>query len=394
MGLGSLSTIGLSEARDKARALRAKRLEGIDPIEERRAARSQPAAKTMTFDEAARAYLAEREDTWKSAVHREQWRTTLRDYASPVIGRTAVSGIDTTAVTRILDPIWRVKPETASRVRGRIEVILDWAKVRGYRGGENPARWRGHLDHVYPSPATAAKALRTRTGRSGHHAALPYAEIAALMTELRCRTGSAARALEFAILTAARTGEVIGATWVEVDLRAGVWTVPAGKMKAGKEHRVPLAPRAGEILREMAEISQSDFIFPGDGEGQPLSNMALLMTLRRMRGGSLTVHGFRSTFRDWCAEQTNFPREIAEAALAHVLENRTEAAYQRGDMLEKRRKLMSAWSQFCGRSPGASNVLPLTPGGLIGQHSTEKHSPEEPNSWSTGIRERARRSRR
>jgi integrase len=213
MGLGSLSTIGLSEVRDKARALRAKRLDGIDPIEERRKTRAVPPAKLLTFDEAAVTYIADREETWKNRVHREQWRTTLRDYASPVIGKMAVGAIDTAAVTRILDPIWREKPETASRLRGRIEAILNWAKVRGHRDGENPARWRGHLSNVYPSPASARKALRARTGSSGHHAALPYAEVAAFMALLRSHSGSAARALEFAILTAARTGEVLGAKW-------------------------------------------------------------------------------------------------------------------------------------------------------------------------------------
>jgi integrase len=365
MGLGPLSTIGLAEAREKARHQRAKVLDSIDPIEERRAARAVPAVRLVTFDQAATAYIGEREDRWKNAVHRQQWRVTLRDYASPVIGRLPVRDIDTSHVTAILDPIWKEKPETASRVRGRIESVLDWAKVRGYRTGENPARWKGHLSNIYSSPTAARKAKQARAGRSGHHAALPYAEIGAFMAELRTRSGSAARALEFAILTAARTGEAIGARWNEIDAGQKVWAVPAARMKAGKEHRVPLSPRALAIVAEMAATKQGDYVFAGDREGEPLSNMALLMTLRRMGHGELTVHGFRSSLRDWAAEQTNYPREVAEMALAHAIGDKVEAACRRGDLFEKRRKLMSAWSEYCGRDFTPGNVLPLRAGAKL-----------------------------
>jgi integrase len=357
MGLGPLSTLGLAEARERARQQRVKRLDGVDPIEERRSARATPAVKLVTFDEAAAAYIAANEATWKNTRHAEQWRKTLNAYASPVIGGLPVGEIDTKHVTRILDKPWQDTPETASRVRGRIEAVLDWAKVRGHRGGENPARWRGHLDHIYPALSAAKKAKRTRVGRDGHHAAMPYDEVAAFLSELRQRTGNAARALEFAILTAARTGEALGAKWDEINVGAAVWTVPASRMKGGQEHRVPLSSRAVEIIKEVAGLRQSEYVFCGDREGEPLSNMALLMALRRMGRSDVTVHGFRSSFRDWAGEQTNFPREIAEAALAHVIENKAEAAYRRGDALEKRRKLMEAWAQYVGRSVTESSPV-------------------------------------
>jgi integrase len=356
MGLGPLSTIGLADAREIARKHRAKLLDNIDPIEEKRASRSKPAIRLMTFDQAATAYIAEREDSWKNAIHRAQWRSTIRDYASPIIGKMAVRDIATNHITAILDPIWKDKPETASRLRGRMESILDWAKVRGHRDGENPARWRGHLDHIYTSPSKARKAKHVRVGRDGHHAALPYSEIGSFVAALRERSGSAAHALEFAILTAGRTSEVIGARWNEVDLDAAVWTVPAGRMKAGKEHRVPLSPRALAIVAEMAAIKQSDYVFPGDREGEPLSQMALLMALRRMGRDDLTVHGFRSTFRDWAAERTNFPREVAEMALAHTIGDRVEAAYRRGDLFAKRVRLMHDWAKFCEMKPADRNL--------------------------------------
>jgi integrase len=255
-----------------------------------------------------------------------------------------VQSVDTALVVKVLEPIWREKPETASRLRQRIEKILDYAKVRGYREGENPARWRGHLDKLLPATSKVRKVE--------HYAALPYAELSAFLGRLREQEGAAAQALEFAILTAARTSEVLGACWSEIDLHAKVWTIPAGRMKAGREHRVPLSDRALAILKagkpanETAAISQK-FVFIGGKLGLPLSNMAFLMLLRRMKRDDLTAHGFRSTFRDWCAERTSFPSEVAEMALAHMVGDKVEAAYRRGDMFEHRRRLMQTWAGFC-----------------------------------------------
>jgi len=274
------------------------------------------------------------------------------------IGKVPLRDIDTSHVTGVLDPIWKEKPELASRLRGRIEAILNWGKVRGHRTGENPARWKGHLDHIYPTRATAQRAKRERTGRSEHHPALPYAELPAFMVALRERTGSSAWALEFAILTSARTTEVLKATWSEIDMDGKVWTIPATRMKMKKEHRVPLCDRAMTILRQMAEIRRSDFVFPNDKGDGAMSNMSLLMLLRRMHK-QITVHGFRSTFRDWCAEQTHFPREVCEQALAHSLPDATEAAYRRSDMLNKRRLLMAAWDKYCSRPPSKGTVTPI-----------------------------------
>jgi integrase len=359
MGIGSLSTIGLSEARERARALRVKRLDDIDPIEERRAARTMPVIRLMTFDEAAQAYLAERENTWKSPVHRQQWRTSLRDYVSPVIGKSPVNEIETKHVTAVLDRIWSTMPVVAGRVRGRIEAILDWARVRGQRDGENPAKWKGHLDHVYPAPGTARQAIRNQTGQLAHHAALPYVEVPAFIATLKQRTDSSAKALEFAILTAARTAEVLGARWEEFDLGAKVWIVPGVRMKNNKEHRVPLSPQAVEIIESMAQIQQGAYVFPGDRPEAPLSQDALHRTLRKLKQG-FTVHGFRSTFRDWVGETTPFPSDVAEAALAHVVKSRVQAAYQRGDLLDKRRQLMEAWGDYCTRPRMNAKVVPLT----------------------------------
>jgi integrase len=304
----------------------------------------------MTFDEAAQGYLAERENTWKSPVHRQQWRTSLRDYVSPVIGKSPVNEIETKHVTAVLDPIWSTMPVMAGRVRGRIEAILDWARVRGHRHGENPAKWKGHLDHVYPAPGTARQAIRNQTGQQAHHAALPYVEVAAFIATLKQRTGSSARALEFAILTAARTTEVLGSRWDELDLDAKIWTVPGVRMKNNKEHRVPLSPRAVEIIESMAETQQGPYVFPGDRPETPLGQEALYRVLRKLKEG-FTVHGFRSTFRDWVSETTPFPSDVAEAALAHVVKSKVQAAYQRGDLLDKRRQLMEAWGSYCTSLP-------------------------------------------
>jgi integrase len=363
MGLGPLVLYGLADARAKALDARRLRHEGIDPIEHRRAERARQrldAAKVVTFKECAESYIAAHRPGWRNAKHADQWEATLGTYAAPVIGALPVQAIDTALVLKVLEPIWTAKPETASRLRGRIENILDWAKVRGYREGENPARWRGHLDKLLPE--------RGKVRKVQHHAALPYAELPAFMTALREQEGTAARALEYAILTAARTGEIIGARLNEISEGEKVWTVPGERMKAGKEHRVPLSARALAIVNGIdrpagegkdAQSAPSAFVFPGGKPGKALSNMAFLMLLRRMKREDLTAHGFRSTFRTWAAERTNFPREVIEAALAHTIGNKVEAAYQRGDMFEKRQRLMEAWAQFCSSGAAAGQVFPM-----------------------------------
>lgn len=356
-GLGSLDTWSLAEARERARSFRQMRGEGKDPIEERRAARQKlkvEAAKAITFRAAAEAYIAVHSAGWRNEKHSAQWPATLTAYVYPVFGDLPVAAIDTALVMKAVEPIWTAKPETASRVRGRIESVLDWATTRGYRQGENPARWKGHLQNLLPR--------RSKVARVEHHAALPYPEIAGLMDELRRQEGIAARALEFAILTAARTGEVIGARWEEINLSERLWTVPGERMKAGREHRVPLSDRAVEIVEEMKAIRQGDYVFPGQRAGKPLSDMALLMLLRRMGRGELTTHGFRSTFRDWAAERTGFPAEVAEMALAHTVSDKVEAAYRRGDLFQKRRQLADAWAGFCAAPAAAGAVVPIRRG--------------------------------
>ena len=361
MGMGPSHTVNLAEARRRAGDHRLRRHDGIDPIEARRAERLQArldAAKAVTFKQSAESYIKAHRPGWRNAKHAGQWEATLATYAEPVIGKLSVQAIDTALVLKCLEPIWTEKPETAGRVRGRIEVILDWAKVRGYRTGENPARWRGHLDKLLPA--------RGKVRRVEHHAALPYAELPGFLIALREQQGIAARALEFTILTAARTGEVIGARWNEIDLLDKTWTLPAGRMKAGKEHRVPLSARTLTILEEMQahRHAEDGFVFPGGKHGKPLSNMAFLMLLRRMGRDDLTAHGFRSSFRDWVAERTNFPAEVAEMALAHTVSDKTVAAYNRSDLFERRRRLMQQWATFCTTSPvqeRQSNVAPIRP---------------------------------
>jgi integrase len=356
MGLGSVDTLSLAEARERAREQRKQRLDGIDPIDARRALVA-PAVNLMTFDQAAAELIKSKEDHWTSAVHAAQWRDTLKTFCSPFIGTKPVRDIGTADVTKILDAIWKDKPETANRLRGRIEAVLDAAKVRGHRTGENPARWRGHLDHVYPKVAKAKEAKRARTGADAHHAALPYEQIGPLMATLRAQKGADARALEFCILTAARTGEVLGARWSEIDQTAKTWTIPASRMKGGKEHRVPLSDRAIAIVK--AANRGGEYVF-GDGELQ-LPRLAFPRVLRKMGHGDVTPHGFRSTFRDWCAEATNFPREIAEAALAHALRDKSEAAYRRSDLFEKRRKMMDAWAAYASRTASTGKILEMRP---------------------------------
>jgi integrase len=357
MGLGPLALYGLQEARARALDARRKRHDGIDPIEARRAERAQQrldAAKAITFKQCAEAYIAAHRAGWRNAKHAGQWGATLSTYAYPIIGALPVQAIDTGLVLKVLEPIWTAKPETANRVRGRLESILGFARVREYRNGENPARWRGHLDNQLPA--------RSKVRKVEHHAALPYAELPAFLVSLREQEGIAARALEFAILTAARTGEVIGAQWNEMDLLDKVWTVPAARMKAHREHRVPLSARALAILDEMQAARYGDaFVFPGGNPGRPLSNMAFLMLLRRMGRGDLTAHGFRATFKTWASERTAFQNEIVEASLAHVIGGKVEQAYRRGDLFDKRRRLMQQWATFCTTAPVGERQGNVTP---------------------------------
>lgn len=332
----------LAQARDVAAIYRLKVKARIDPLEEREAAATKVAAEAqaakaakVTFRDMAKTFLEGKEGSWRNEKHRQQWHNTLATYANPAIGDMPVGDIETQHVLSVIEPIWKSKPETANRVRGRIEAILDAARVRGYRKGDNPARWRGHLAQILPA--------RTQLSR-GHHQALPYARMSEFSETLRQMNSAAALALEFTILTAARTGEVLGATWAEVDMDRAVWTVPAARMKAGLEHRVPLSPRALEILKLTKKLG-GVWLFPGQ-KGKQMSGMTMAMLLRRA-GMDVTVHGFRSAFRDWAAETTSFPHDVCEAALAHTIGNKVEAAYRRGDLFEKRRLLMDDWAEYC-----------------------------------------------
>jgi len=340
MGLGPVDLVSLAEAREQARDARKLLLEGSDPIEHRRSARRQArldAALGITFKECAEQHIASHETAWRNPKHRAQWRSTLATYAYPVLGELPVAAIDTRLVLKVLEPLWRAKTETASRLRGRIEAVLDWATAREHRRGDNPARWRGHLDKLLPS--------RRKVASVRHHAALPYVEIPAFMEQLRGRDGVAARALELLILTGTRTSEVVKARWDEIDLDAKLWTIPAHRMKANREHRVPLSDRVVDLLQELP--LEAEFVFPGGRAKSPLSNMALLSLLRRMGRGDLTSHGFRSSFRDWAAEQTGYPNHVVEMALAHAIGDKVEAAYRRGDLFAKRRHLMQDWARYC-----------------------------------------------
>lgn len=342
MGLGAFATVGLADARQKATDAAKLVKGGIDPIEARKAQKAEAAleaAKAISFKSAAEKYIAAHEAGWKNEKHKAQWSATLETYAYPVFGSLPVQAVDTGLVTKVLEPIWKTKTETAVRLRGRIESVLDWAKARGYRTGENPARWRGHLENLLARPSKVQK--------TKHHPALSYEEVGNFVVDLREKEGTGALALEFTILTCARTSETIGATWKEIDLKKALWIVPADRIKAGKEHRVPLTPRAIAILKQMGPGKPDEYVFPGQKDGRPLSNMAMLKTLERMDREDLTVHGFRSTFRDWAAEQTNYPREVAEMALAHAVGDKVEAAYRRGDMFEKRRQMAEDWAKFC-----------------------------------------------
>jgi len=364
MGLGSALDVSLADARRRAGNMRRRLDEGVDPIDARKkeeAAAALDAAKAITFKDCAAAYILSQKDGWRNDKHIAQWTATLQAYAYPIIGKLAVADIGTEHVLKILEQkcadledeptLWKGKTETASRVRGRIEAVLDWARARNYRMGENPARWRGGLDKVLPK--------KSKVQRVRHHPALPYIEVGAFVRDLQVRNAVAARALEFLILTASRTGETTGAQWGEIDLVAAQWTVPADRIKGGKTHRVPLSPRAIAILKEQGEGEDEGFLFPGGKAGNPLSENALLALLRRMERDDLTAHGFRSTFRDWAAECTNYPREVCEMALAHAVSDKVEAAYRRGDLFAKRARLMNDWAKYCATAASAGTIIPM-----------------------------------
>lgn len=342
MGLGSATSVSLAEAREKAIDAKRKLAEGINPIDARRREASVP-----TFGEMADRVVESLSAGFRNAKHRAQWKMTLATHAGP-LRRIFVDEVTTDDVLAVLKPIWLTKSETASRLRGRIEKVLEAAKARGLRQGENPAQWRGHLDHLLPRPSKLAR---------GHHPAMPYDQIPHFIAQLRQRKALAGLALEFCILTAARSGEALGVKWQEIDLETKIWSVPADRMKAGRSHRVPLSTRAMAILQELHHNpSPSDFVFPGQKKGRPLSNMAMEMMLRRMKIVNSTVHGFRSSFRDWAGNETSHPREVAEAALAHVVGDKSEQAYRRSDALEKRRLLMEAWATWCEVRPSGRVV--------------------------------------
>ena len=366
MGLGPLHTIDLPKARARAAAAREQLLDNIDPLEARRAAKkaqAEAAAQIKTFKEAATAYFAQHANDWKNRKHRDQFVSSMTQYAYPIIGAMPVSAIDTAAMLRVLEQsvparlgypegeLWSVRRTTAERVRGRIESVLAWATVRGYRTGDNPARWKGHLKAVFGKKAE-------RNGHDAHHAAMPYAELPTFLAALRSRDGVAARALEFLILTAARSGEVMGATWNEIDFKTATWTIPAGRIKGGREHRVPLSDRAVAILRAVPTEHNNNFIFIGP-RSPHLSATAMAAVLLRMgHREDATVHGFRSSFRDWCAEETKHANIVVEMALAHAIGDKVEAAYRRGDLFIKRRRLMAEWERYLLLSKPA-DVLPM-----------------------------------
>jgi integrase len=352
MGLGSASDVSLKQAREEAAELRGLLRKGVDPLDTKRdkAIEAELArARSITFAQAAAQCIAAKRPDWRNPKHAAQWTNTIQTYAIPVIGNTSVQDVDTRLVIKVLEPIWTSKPETATRLRARIEKVLDWATASGHRNGENPARWRGHLDKLLP-------ALKKKA-RVKHHPALAYEEVPAFVHDLRKQEGTAARALEFTILTAARTGEVIGARTEEFDLRKGIWTVPAHRMKAGKVHQVPLSQRAVEILRKQPS---KGYVFPGLKQGRPLSNMAMSQLLKRMKKEQITVHGFRSSFRDWAAERTTYPNHVVEMALAHEIGSAVEAAYRRGDLLEKRTELMLDWAVYCDGLASGARVVKKT----------------------------------
>ena len=350
-GLGPYPIVSLVKAREESEKCRRLVAAGIDPIQARseqsESARIQ-SAKATTFEQCARSFIASHELGWKDR-YSAQWRSSLKTYVYPIMGALPVQAIDTGLVMKVLEPIWAVKPGTASRVRASIESVLNSAKARGYRTGENPAQWRGHLDHLLPA--------RSKVRRVQHYPALPFGKMPAFMEQVRACDDIAARALEFTVLTASRIGEALGARWEEMDLDARLWIIPAARMKSGKEHRVPMAPRVIAIVEKMAETRLNEFVFPGAKQGRPLSDAGVRKLVRALHEG-VTRHGFRSSFRDWAAETTSFPNHVVEMALAHAVSDAVEAAYRRGDLLEKRRALMEVWDEYCGR-PAAGEVVVL-----------------------------------
>jgi integrase len=358
MGLGAFPAVSLAGARERAAAHRKQRTEGIDPLAAKVARQQAMRLTGRTFRQVAEDLVQSKQAGWRNASHRQQWSYTLATYAYPILGDAPVESINTAMVMQVLTPIWTTRTETANRLRGRIEAVLDAAKVHGYRDGENPARWRGHLDALLPKPS--------KVHRAEHHPALPYPEIGAFMAELGSRDGMSARALEFTILTAARTNEALGARWGEINLAERIWIVPPERMKTGKEHRVPLSDAAVAVLKKVLPVAPTCDgtpdpaapVFPGIRRAIPLSRMVMVALLRRM-GRHEAVHGFRSAFSDWAAERTAYPREVVEMALAHAIENRVEAAYRRGDLFEKRRQLMDAWDRFCTSPATVGEVVPL-----------------------------------
>ena len=352
VGLGSLELVSLAEARARALEYRKLLRNGGDPLAAERARRAGHAGGRPFFEVMA-AYLEAHRAGWRNPKHAAQWRATLEQHAARLLP-LSVTAIDTSAVLAVLKPLWNEKTETASRLRGRIEAVLDYATARGWRFGENPARWRGHLDKLLPP--------RSKVAAVEHHAAVPWGDIGRVMARLAESQGTAARCLQFLILTTTRSAEARGARWNEIDLDAALWVIPGARMKAGRDHRIPLSEPALAILREMLPLKRrpDGLVFPGGRPGSPLSDVALSKALAVAGGGDATVHGMRSTFRDWAAEATSFAREIAESALAHANRDRVESAYARTDHLDKRRTLMTAWAAHCGRSPDAvADVLPL-----------------------------------
>ena len=357
MGLGAYPAVSLTTARNLAAGARALAAAGSDPIAARDAERARQrvkAARGVTWDRAAAQFIEAHRPTWRNAKHAQQWANTLETYAGPVMKGLAMAEIDTGHVTRILDPIWHEKPETASRVRGRVERVLDWCKVRGYRAGENPARWRGHLDQVYPA--------KGKVRRVKHHAAVPIDSLPAVYARLKASTGIAAKAVRYCILTAARPSEAAQARWPEIDRQDALWTVPAARMKANKDHRAPLSPEAAEILAELVELRtrRDGYVFQGHKGGRPVSLTAMSKALHTAGGGKATVHGTaRSTFKDWASERTSFPNEVSEMALAHAIDSKVEAAYRRGELMQKRTALMAAWANYLTTPARGAKVVPL-----------------------------------
>lgn len=351
MGLGGVEILTLSEAREACAESRKLLKQGIDPIEHRNAQKaaedlakeeaklreSQNEYESITFKQCADEYIGKKEAEWGNAKHRQQWRNTLRDYVHPHVGHIRVGEVDRSAVLECLNPIWTTKTETATRVRQRIESIIDYAKAMDYRTGDNPAAWKGCLEPILPKPSKLKK--------TEHHKALPYDQISSFISELKGQEGMGALALQFTILTATRTSEVLNAEWSEIDLAKKLWIIPKERMKAGIEHRVALSSQAISLLESVPKLN--DYVFAGLKEGKPLSNLAMTMVLRRMERTDITVHGFRSTFRDWIAEQTHYPARVAETALAHQLKDGAEKAYQRGDLIKKRFEMMEAWAAYC-----------------------------------------------